>query len=344
MTRKLVLGVIGLALLGMFSVTLAKISPYIEDPTAEWGGIESPLPVWNATAVVAHYGRLGTYGDMDALSFEFDTSIENWPIELTVPICGSHFKDVYPSAALVGYGLEVPAEGSLPFELPEGMGAQIFISEHDDLRSGSDNMFAIDAYRPSAFQTDIPEAGTYTLVIWEPEGNVGAYVVGTGSNHDLFEPRADSTIDAAFNELFSGLWMQQDCNAPIATESCPVTVNEGGTIAEIPQTIARAKVGEGFVLTGDVRDATTCLPIVDAQVTYWLVNESGEYDADHEGFTLTNAQGVYHIESNRPGSYGPEAHIHLAVSAPGYETVITVYVLESEAETSAVFPLVLNPE
>ncbi|MBZ0284597.1 MAG: hypothetical protein K8L97_27910 [Anaerolineae bacterium] len=344
MTRKLAIGIIGLALLVIFSVASAKISPYIEDPAAEWGDLESPFLVWNATAVVAHYGRLGTYGDMDAFSFEFNSNVENWPIELAVPICGSHFKDVYPSAALVGPGLEIPAEGSLPFELPEGMGAQIFVNEHNDSRSGSDNMFAIDAYRPSTFQTDIPEAGMYTLVIWEPEGNVGAYVVGTGLNYDQFEPRTDSAIDAAFNELFSGLWMQQDCNAPVAAQSCPLTVNEGGTLADIPQTVERAKVGEGFVLTGDVRDATTCLPIEDAQVTYWLVNESGEYDADHEGMASTNAQGAYRIESNRPGSYGPEAHIHLAVSAPGYETVITVYILQSNDESSANFLLALNPE
>lgn len=343
MTRNLAAGIIGLALFAMFSVVLAKIDPYVEDPSAEWGGVESPHSVWSATAAVAHYGHLGSYSDMDALSFEFEEPAQNWPIELAVPICGQHFKDVYPSAALVGPGLDVPAEETLPFELPEGVGAQVFTSEHDDSRTGTDNMFAIDAYRPAAFFTNIPEAGIYTLVIWEPEGNIGSYVVGTGSNHDQFGPRSDAELDTAFNDVFSGLWMQQDCNAPIATASCPVTTNEGGTLAEVPQTVERAKVGEGFVLTGDVRDTSTCLPIADAQITYWLVNEAGEYDADHEGLVTTNAQGLYQIESNRPGSYGPDAHIHLAITAPGYESVVTVFVLEDETETSGFLPVALNP-
>jgi len=342
MLRKIIM--IGLVLLNIFGIALAKIDPYIEDQTAEWGDLDASLPVWSATAAVAHYGRLGEYGDMDAFSFPFSNAVENWPVEIVVPVCGAHFQAVYPSLALVGPGLDIPADDVLPFDLPEGMGAAVFNTIQDDSRLRGDNMVAIDSYQPDSFQINIPAAGIYTLVIWEPDGNVGAYALATGANHDQFAPRPESELAAAFRQLETGSWMQQDCNAPIATEACPVTVNEGGTMAEIPQTIARAKVGEGFVLTGDVRDATTCSPIADAQVTYWLVNESGEYDADHEGFTLTNAQGVYHIESNRPGSYGPEAHIHLAVSAPGYETVLTVYVLESEDETSAVFPLALNPE
>lgn len=331
MTRKIVL--IMLMIAAVCGTALAKGDPYFEDPTSEWGDVSQPVSVWSTEAAVQNFGLLETYGDVDAFTYTFDQPLKNWPVELIVPACGEHFAALYPSVAVIGPGLDAPESGALPFDLPEGVGAQVFNTPPSTnlsrMVSQNSNSVGIDAYIPGLFNVPIPEAGTYTLAVWEPNGNMGAYALVTGTHRDMFASRSDVEWTAAIRKLETGSWMEQDCAAPLAAASCPVTQGSAQT-TDIPDAPQRAQVGEGFVLTGQVLDTATCLPVSEAQVTYWLVNEQGEYDADHEGFVLTNAQGRYRIESNRPGSYGPPPHIHVGVIAPGYETLITEILLEAD--------------
>lgn len=336
MLRKTVFTLLMLALVA--GSVLAKGDPYFEDPKNEWGDLSQPAAVWSTEAAVQNLGRLGTYGDVDAFAFEFDGAMKNWPVELIVPSCGEHFNMVYPSMAVIGPGLSTPDAGTVPFDLPEGVGAEVFTSPVAEnasrMVSQNSNSVGIDAYIPAIFNVAIPEAGTYTVAVWEPNGNVGAYALATGTKHDLFASRADEEWDAAMRNLETGAWMEQDCSAPLAAANCPVTRGSAVT-TEVPEAPQRAKVGEGFVLSGVVLDTATCLPVNEAEITYWLVNEQGEYDSDHEGVVLTNAQGRYQIESNRPGSYGPPPHIHVAVQAEGYTSVVTEILLDEDDLTQA---------
>jgi hypothetical protein len=334
---KLRLVILAVVIIG-FNNAAAKSDPYVEDPDDDWGDSSSPVEVWSAEAAVAHYGRLGTYGDVDAFAFTFDAPVQDWPVAASVPDCGEHFQHVYPAMALIGPGLNQPASNELPFAMPEGAGAEVFTKERREFTNGT-----VEPYEASLV-FDIPRPGTYLLAIWEPEGNAGAYMLSTGSRHDQFAERAQAEWDAVIQQLDSGGWMGQDCDAPLAAETCPATSGQVGG-ANLPTPPERATVGDGgFVLTGVVRDAATCLPLADAQLTFWLVNEQGEYDADHEGRLFTNQQGRYRIESNRPGSYGPPGHIHLAIGAPGYGLLVTEYVLGAGEGDAATFDMALRPE
>jgi len=88
----------------------------------------------------------------------------------------------------------------------------------------------------------------------------------------------------------------------------------------------RMRTGDEFTLVGIVRDAETCLPIVNAAVMFDLTNAQGEYDGVQQGTVYTNALGLYIIQTNRPGAYGGgPPHIHLFVGADEYSPLTTAY-------------------
>lgn len=350
MIRKLIFLVcLGLA---TFSLASAKSNPYIEDPEAEWGDVANPAAIQSWEAAIAQIGRLGEYGDVDAFTVDFSNPTSKWEFEAIVPICGEYFKDFFPSVAIIGPGLETPPAGALPFEIPEGMGARIYAddnSKKSDLKSetrpvtASNYVTGESAYSSVRRTIDIPEAGQYTVAVFEPEGNIGAYMLSTGNNPDEFGDRPQKEVEAAYNMLFSGKWMGEDCDAPVAAASCPATVGLTND-AQIPDGPERADVGNGFVLTGVVRDSATCLPVADAEIAFWMPNEQGEYDGVGEGVLYTNAQGLYRLESGIPGQDADVTpSIHLAVSAPGYNLIVTEFLFEESGIEAGTVDVNLRP-
>jgi hypothetical protein len=347
MIRKLIFLVcLGLA---TFSLTSAKSNPFIEDPKAEWGDVNSPSTIQSWEAATAQVGRLGAFGDVDAFTVDFPQATNGWSFEAIVPLCGDHFKDFYPSVAIIGPGLETASVDALPFEIPDGMGAQVFNekvtlkSETRPVRS-ADGITGEPGYGNILHSIDIPEAGQYTIAVFEPEGNIGAYMLATGSNHDMFGDRPKEELEAAYDMLFSREWMGQDCDAPLAVANCPATVGPAGD-AQIPDGPERTDVGDGFVLTGVVRDSSTCLPLADAKIAFWMANEAGEYDGVGEGVLYTNAQGLYRLESAVPGQYdNVTPHIHLAVSAAGYGQIVTEFLFEQSGLEAGSVDVNLSPE
>lgn len=108
-----------------------------------------------------------------------------------------------------------------------------------------------------------------------------------------------------------------------------------------PDAPVRASVGQGYVLTGVVRDANGCRPLPGARVEFWLANPQGEYDDDHRATVFAGAQGEYRFESNVPVPYsGRPPHIHIRVTAPGFAPFVTQHYPQA-GQTTATFDLVL---
>jgi len=140
---------------------------------------------------------------------------------------------------------------------------------------------------------------------------------------------------------------------------------DGAPLLENGASIAGNAKGEpafasGYVLTADGK------PIVGAELDVWQVDGEGFYDvqrADVDGMRLrgkfrTDTQGRYHFRTLKPVSYpiptdGPvgkmllkmgrhpyrPAHIHMIVSAPGFESVTTHLFVEGDSylDSDAVF-------
>ena len=105
----------------------------------------------------------------------------------------------------------------------------------------------------------------------------------------------------------------------------------------------RAKVGEGYVLSGRVKSATDCAAVGEARIEFWLAGPSGNYDDDHRATLFADGSGNYRFESNFPPGYaGRPPHIHIRISAPGFRTLVTQHYPKA-GEHGATFDLVLIP-
>jgi catechol 1,2-dioxygenase len=111
-----------------------------------------------------------------------------------------------------------------------------------------------------------------------------------------------------------------------------------------PDAPVRTSVGSGYVLSGTVLAAKECKPIPNAKIEFWLANSRGEYDDVHRATVLADQRGEYRLESNVPVSYGGRPpHIHVRVTAPGYEELVTQHYPE-RGQRKATFDLVLLAE
>jgi protocatechuate 3,4-dioxygenase beta subunit len=111
-----------------------------------------------------------------------------------------------------------------------------------------------------------------------------------------------------------------------------------------PGAPVRTSVGNGYVLSGAVLAAEHCEPIPEARIEFWLANPKGEYDDAHRATVLAGERGRYRFESNVPVSYGGRPpHIHVRVTAPGYEELVTQHYPE-RGQRKANLDLVLGAE
>jgi hypothetical protein len=280
---------------------------------------------------------LESNSDVDAFSVNFaDPKIE-FPLQVLVPVCGQHFSDFRPSVALIGPGLEAPPAGSLPFTLPKGMGAQIFLDD----RSSNGARIALPSnnitgdqpvYSTTKHTFSVPQAGDYTVAVWEPNGNIGAYMLSTGSGGDSFADRPDSELQASFDQLFSGAWIGQDCNVPLTLANCATdSTSASPTVKD---------ASGNFLLTGIVRDTATCEPISAAQISYSVI---GSENSHPSGKVTTDTQGSYQIESALADAYTQYTHIMVMITASGYQMAMADYTLGTDTGSVATFDLALQP-
>ncbi len=108
-----------------------------------------------------------------------------------------------------------------------------------------------------------------------------------------------------------------------------------------PGAPVRTRVGSGYVLSGTVLATEACKPIPNAKIEFWLANPRGDYDDTHRATVFAGQRGRYRFESNEPVSYGGRPpHIHVRVTAPGYEELVTQHYPE-RGQRKANFDLVL---
>ena len=109
-----------------------------------------------------------------------------------------------------------------------------------------------------------------------------------------------------------------------------------------PDAPIRSKVGEGYVLSGEVMSSAGCVPVQDAQIEFWLAGAGG-YNNSLRGVMISNEEGGYHLESIRPGGSGSfRGHIHFRVSASGFRPLAATHIV-GFGEDEEKFDFVLTP-
>ena len=69
---------------------------------------------------------------------------------------------------------------------------------------------------------------------------------------------------------------------PRRSDCVPTESNPGGTNNYIPDAPALDSLGQGFVITGQVRSAKGCRPLEDVRVQVWLATETGTEQDNRE--------------------------------------------------------------
>ena len=106
----------------------------------------------------------------------------------------------------------------------------------------------------------------------------------------------------------------------------------------------RQSVGNGYWLRGFVRSAQSCLPIPGARIELWMAGPDGDYTDDFRATVLAEQDGAYRFQSHYPKDYfGRPPHIHIRVSAEGFQPLITQHYPPPGAEKGD-FDLVLLPQ
>lgn len=110
-----------------------------------------------------------------------------------------------------------------------------------------------------------------------------------------------------------------------------------------PDAPVRSSVGKGYLLQGSVRSAKDCNPIEGAKIEFWMAGPDGEYLDRYRSTLLSDKSGSYSFGSHFPPPYaGRPPHIHIRVSAPGHQTLVTQH-YPLQGSQKAVFDLVLVP-
>lgn len=334
MKRSFLLGIASLLLIAIVLPTpqsaYAKMGLHVEDQANEWGDFESPFETNHATPFTGYFGRLSVYGDVDVLAFDFEESSTNWGMDIAVPQCGVHFEPFYPTMALIGPGLELSEDDVLPFDLPDDVGA-IVLSEAEIEQPrpiGTYGLFEYDFYENVFSYEDIPQAGRYYVAIWEPNGHVGAYALQTGNSHPEVDASDMEAMEAGFARISSGEWIGVNCDEPTTIDTCPIT--PGPSVDSLP-VVAQEPLASGeYSLTGIVRDATTCLPIPNAQLVAEIVNTISDSNPDFQTALTTNQQGGYRFDSHRSENSG--SMVRITVMANGYVGIVATHFISTNED------------
>jgi protocatechuate 3,4-dioxygenase beta subunit len=117
--------------------------------------------------------------------------------------------------------------------------------------------------------------------------------------------------------------------ATSAQAACRPTLSQGGGPFESSGAPAprRSRIGRGHVLTGRILRAPDCKPVRGAVVEFWQESPNGLYDRRGRAAVVTGLPGTFRFEGPVPpgGFRGP--HIHIHVSAAGYDDFVTTYLL-----------------
>ncbi len=176
------------------------------------------------------------------------------------------------------------------------------------------------------------EAGSSTIAPLIAELTTSADETTTSSSSS----NAGESFDVASSE---------GTGEPVASlTGCQSTQPDMLGLYYVPDAPVRTSVDTGgYVTSGEALSADTCESIPGAKIEFWLADPEGNYDEVHRATVLAGEGSEYSFESNFPGLYESRPpHIHVRVTAPGYEELVTQHYPEA-GQRGAVFDLVLQP-
>lgn len=147
-----------------------------------WGEQYGPIEIPNLHTSFAVYRDLST-DQIDVFTFEAEAG-QDLHAGIQIPAVDG-LEEYEIRAALFGPGLPEADPEALPPDHPEDLGALVFPSRES---AGYFEPFTLTSYwGRQEIDVSLPAEGTYYLLVWQPEGMPGKYVLDTG-RAEVFEP------------------------------------------------------------------------------------------------------------------------------------------------------------
>jgi len=176
---------ISLSLLAIAGLALAHKPTFSDD----FSGPDLAYEVADPEVSIVVYQEITCETDQLWFTFEAESGFPLY-IQLGVPEI-ERLVDYRPSVALLAPGL-APATEALPFEVPDGLGVQVFHSGDVDEPGAFYEEFTQTSSWVLVEETvELPEDGTGYLVAWDPAGWTGKLWLATGTVEDFSD--VDST-------------------------------------------------------------------------------------------------------------------------------------------------------
>jgi protocatechuate 3,4-dioxygenase beta subunit len=115
-----------------------------------------------------------------------------------------------------------------------------------------------------------------------------------------------------------------------AASACRPTLAQGGGPFDSNGSPAprRARIGTGHVLAGRILAYPGCKPVRGAVVEFWQASANGQYGRRGRGSVVTGRDGTFRFEGPiPPGEFGRPPHIHIHVTAAGFDDFVTTYMV-----------------
>ena len=172
------------ALIGIVLVTILFFAvPGASAHRPGWGNDSGATQIENLSTSFAFYRDLKAPAQVDVYTFQGQVG-EHLHAGISIPAI-SRLESYGVNMALMGPGLPEADHESLPADHPEGLGAIIIPNT-----PGKDffEPFTLTSYwGRQRIEFNLPASGTYYLLVWNPSGATGKYVMDTGEA-EVFSP------------------------------------------------------------------------------------------------------------------------------------------------------------
>ena len=172
------------ALIGIVLVTILFFAvPGASAHRPGWGNDSGATQIDNLSTSLAFYRDLKAPAQVDVYTFQGQAG-EHLHAGISIPAI-SRLESYGVNMALMGPGLPEADHESLPADHPEGLGAIIIPNT-----PGKDffEPFTLTSYwGRQRIEFNLPASGTYYLLVWNPSGATGKYVMDTGEA-EVFSP------------------------------------------------------------------------------------------------------------------------------------------------------------
>ncbi len=162
----------------------------------------------------AIYGRLTDPSEIDFYRFEAQAG-ESLFIQMTIPVIAG-LEEFEPSFALVGVGLPSD-EAASPTALLSDQGIVTVADDGSPPRLFYESFSGRQYWMRQEVRINAPQTGTYYVLVWHPQGEVGKYVLVVG---DVEQRVADRPGVGAIRATISAIRMANQCQIP-SRKPCP---------------------------------------------------------------------------------------------------------------------------